>query len=108
MKFLFVVRSRGLDLRCNFKGKYSDTSCPLCSPPGVGVGNQRSDEPQPDTQCHLLDCPLLSDGNEMTSQAVHYSGIFDDDEDTQAMATILLMSKYNKRRRLLCQTADTS
>ena len=37
MKFLFAARSRGLDLRCNFKGKYPDTNCPLCSPLSVGV-----------------------------------------------------------------------
>ena len=108
MKFLFAARSRGLDLRCNFKGKYPDTNCPLCSPLSVGAGPERSDEPQPDTQCHLLACPLLSDGTDMTSQTVQYSGSFDDDEDTQAMTAILLMNKYEERRRLLRQTADTS
>ena len=45
-KFLFMVRSRMLEVRKNFEGKHTNTLCPLC-------------EVEPDTQQHLLVCEEL-------------------------------------------------
>ena len=47
-KFTFAARSRMIDLRCNYKGQYSDSDvlCPLC-------GKEEDNQP------HLLVCEEL-------------------------------------------------
>ena len=93
-KFLFQLRSRMLFLRENYSHTHKDTFCPLCSKAG------QTGERFRDTQEHLLTCTLLHVVSEISETGLEYRDIYGTDLAKQAKMTILLESKYRKRKQL--------
>ena len=88
-KFLFQARTRMLDVKCNFKNKYSGNQleCPLkCS--------------LEDTQEHLLLCKKL-DLKQITEQLPQYEDLFSEDMNKQLKAGKILEERYKRRKKLL-------
>ena len=100
-KFLFQTRSRMLNFCVNYKGKFTDLYCQLCSYPG-------SRQYEYDQQPHLLTCPVLSSGTDVVCSTVQYDNIFSEDDILQSETTIILMDKYQQRNQLLSQLPDTN
>ena len=61
-KFIFSARTRMLDVRSNFKNKYSDLKCPNCK--------------EEDSQPHLLSCEKLVSQSSIISELPKYENIF--------------------------------
>ena len=79
-RFAFAVRSRGLDLRNNFKAGKSDLNCRLC-------------KENLEDQAHLLVCPALSKVGTQTSQP-HYSDMFSQNIGELKLITKHLLDKF--------------
>ena len=80
-RFAFAVRSRGLDLRYNFKAGKSDLNCRLC-------------KKNLEDQKHLLTCPALSNvGSTQTSQP-SYGDMFSQNIEDLRQITKLLHDKF--------------
>ena len=60
-KFIFLLRSRMLDVKCNFRGRYqhSNTLCPVCMT-------------AEDSQAHILACRELDDVNQLVTWLPKY------------------------------------
>ena len=89
VKFLFLARSRMLNVKNNFKSGNSDHFCPVCL-----------DQNENDTQKHLLNCKML-DTNELVSEISEYEDIFSNDTDKQFRITSVLMDRFSRRKKLL-------
>ena len=83
-----------LFLRDNYHHMFKDYSCPLCAKPGQNIDSLC------DTQQHLLQCILLNSNSELIDSNMHYDDIYEYDIIKQAKVTILLESKYKKRKQL--------
>ena len=59
-KFVFMLRSRMMDVRMNYYGQHADTLCPLC-------------DSERDTQEHLLVCTELATSNSVVLLVKHLS-----------------------------------
>jgi hypothetical protein len=64
-KYIFLLRSRMLDVKCNYRGRYihSNTLCPVC-------------KKEEDTQAHILVCAQLNVEDEIVSKTVEYHHLF--------------------------------
>ena len=62
-KFVFMLRSRMMDVRMNYYGQHADTLCPLC-------------DSERDTQEHLLVCTELATSNSVVSETPEYKELF--------------------------------
>ena len=88
-KFLFQMRSRMLDVKCNFKNNHSDLSCPLCSL-------------KEDDQKHILECPvLLQNIKDVAIETVNYDDIFEDDIYKQAKILRIFINLWKKKKIML-------
>ena len=88
-KFLFLLRSRMVEVKTNFRNKYSDVLCPVC---------KLSD----DTQQHLFECSeLLKNMNILISNDIQYSHIFSENTDKQKAALRLFKSMWKEREKIL-------
>ena len=90
MKFLFLVRNRMLDLKVNFKGKYTDTLCPCCSL-------------EEDSQQHLLDCSKLTIDGVVVDNLPEYEQLFSEDVTEQIQIARMIKQKFNMRNKLVNQ-----
>ena len=90
-KFTFSIRSRMLDIRTNFRGKYmdSDTLCPVCV----------MDE---DTQQHLLVCDMLCDPNSLVTSIPCYDELFGENLEKKLNISRILKQHYKKRKDIIC------
>ena len=87
-KFIFLARSRMLDVRNNFRNKYSDTSCPNC--------NSALDD-----QEHLLACTKLVDGVELVDGIVNYENIFLSKLEDVLQVSRILKANFKKRKDII-------
>ena len=83
-KFLFLLRCRMLDVKCNYRGSHTDTLCPVC-------------EMAEDTQQHVLDCPGLDEGNEMVNKLLRYDDLFCEELETNAIILRVMKTRFKKR-----------
>ena len=91
-KFIFALRSRMVDIRCNFRGQYqdSDTLCPVC----------HSEE---DTQPHMLLCEDLLERNAVVLDTPQYEHLFGQDLRKKLEVSMILKKHFKKRKELLKQ-----
>ena len=89
-KFTFAARSRMIDLRCNYKGQYSDSDvlCPLCGK-------------EEDSQPHLLVCEELPEEDALVEHTPAYSQLFGDSLDEMNQISRILERQYRKRKAKL-------
>ena len=93
-KFLFTVRSRMLFVRSNFNHMYKDVFCQLCSK------TEQLKERFCDSQQHLLTCLFLNCSLSICEPGIKYEDIFHSDIIKQEKITILLESRYQKRKQI--------
>ena len=89
-KFIFLLRSRMLDLAANFPNKFQTKYCPLCQ-----------DGTNLDTQEHLMHCPQVVDENQLTNKVLNYEGLFCEDVATQIQISSIIQENYKKRIKKL-------
>ena len=77
-----------LDVRCNYKGSYTCTLCPVC-------------EQFEDTQSHLLICDKLADTHTMVDTLPVYSNLFGDNLLEKVSVSRILQSQLAKRKEVL-------
>ena len=87
---LFKFRVRQIDVKCNYKNKYLDLKCDLCT------SNSQDD------QYHLLECAYLIENceNLANNTTIEYEDIFSDDIEKQFKAAKLLFEVWEKRIEL--------
>ena len=87
---LFQLRVRQTDVKCNYKNKYLNHNCDLCT------SNEK------DEQYHLLHCDFLIKNckNLADNITVEYEDIFEDKEK-QFKAVKLLFEVWEKRKELI-------
>lgn len=91
VKMLFMIRSRMVDVKINFRNKYADTLCPVCKTVGVE-----------DSQEHVMECvQLLNNKNILANREIKYSHIFDSDVRKQIAATRMFYCLWNERKKIL-------
>ena len=86
-KFLFTLRSRMLDIKCNYRGKYSDVICPSC----------KQDD---DTQQYLLVCSSLNMDGVVAGSLPDYNDLFSENLSKQVQLSSILKACYDKRIKL--------
>ena len=89
-KYLLAkLRTRMTEVKINFRGKYEDLLCPLCTT-------------QQDNQSHLLYCNVLIENCQELSdnQEVEYEDIFSS-KDKQIIAVKLLSKIWEVREKLM-------
>ena len=91
VKMLFMIRSRMVDVKINFRNKYADTLCPVCKTVGVE-----------DSQELPMECvQLLNNKNILANREIKYSHIFDSDVRKQIAATRMFYCLWNERKKIL-------
>ena len=85
-KFLFMLRCRMIDVRCNYRGKYTDTLCPLC------VKGEYS-------QPHLLVCEKLGENTDIVTDIPEYETIFQYDLEQKMNTSRILKTQFDKRKK---------
>ena len=88
-KFIFLLRTRMLDVRINYRNRYKDIRCPNC-------------EDFPDDQAHLLLCTKLCSGTSVANRPTpDYDNIFNTDLGKMVEVSRLIHSNFKKRKQLL-------
>ena len=87
-KFIFMLRTRMLDIKSNYQGKYSNLNCPIC-------------DSQQDTQQHLLQCQKLKDENEIIKQIPDYDDLFGANLDSKIMISRIIKLRFQERNNIL-------
>ena len=88
-KFIFLVRTRMLDVKSNFKNKYHDVTCPNCT--------------EEDTQSHLLFCDKLVGGSSIVREVPNYSDIFESNLEKIVKVTRIMSNNFKLRNQLKTQ-----
>ena len=88
-KFIFLVRTRMLDVKANFKNKYHDVKCPNCS--------------EEDTQSHLLFCDKLVGDSSIVKEVPKYSDIFGNNLEEILKVTRIMSQNFKLRNQLKLQ-----
>ena len=86
-KFMFALRSRMLELKENYRGKFWDNIFPCC-------------HEHEDTQEHLLDCEILNSKNSMVSSLPVYHDLFSGKLEKQVQVCRILKHRLNLRKKL--------
>ena len=90
---LFALRARMTEVKCNFRNKYNDLSCPICMDPS-----------SEDSQLHLLHCKTLLRGeNVLVKNKLSYTDIHSSDVQRQAIIVRMFEALLRKRRKILSQ-----
>ena len=76
-KYIFLLRSRMVDVKANYKGKYFDYLCTECGK-------------EEETQQHVLECSKLIGKNEMLTYIPNYYDIFSKEVEEQLYVTRIL------------------
>ena len=85
-KFLFQLRTRMVDVKTNYEGKYKDLMCPACNL-------------VEDTQSHLLECVKLSD-KDLVDKVPEYDDLFSKDLKTKVITSRILRQRYHRRKEI--------
>ena len=94
-KFIFMLRTRMLDIKSNYQGKYSNLNCPIC-------------DSQQDTQQHLLQCQKLKEENEIVKQMPDYDDLFGANLDSQLMINRIIKLRFQKRNKIVMEIKSRS
>jgi hypothetical protein len=86
-KFLFLSRTRMLQVGANFKGSNPNPVCPLC-------------KSSYDSQNHLLVCPILIKNNEICKEIPNYDDLFCQNLTKMSQIAKILSEKYKKRTKM--------
>ena len=86
-KYLFTLRSRMLDIKCNYRGKSSDILCPSC-------------KQEDDTQQHLLVCSSLNIDGVVAGSLPDYNDLFSENLSKQVQLSSILKAFYHERIKL--------
>ena len=92
-KFIFHARTRMLDVKENFRNRYSNeraqTTCALgCT--------------EPDTQQHLLFCKILDNHNMIEkNEQPKYQDLFSENSQKQLVVAVILQNRFMKRRNMI-------
>ena len=89
MKNIFYIRSRNLQLKCNFPLQYSDRKCIVAECDGE------------DSQIGLFTCNYFAGDNTNMHFQVKYEDIFSSNVPMQAAVMNILMERYERRLLLL-------
>ena len=85
-KFLFLLRTRMLDVKTNFRNHHSDLSCPLC---GLWEDDQK----------HNLECSvLLKNIPDVATEKPNYDDIFADDVLKQMKILRIFMKLWKTKK----------
>ena len=76
-KYIFLLRSRMVDVKANYKGKYFDYLCTECGK-------------EEETQQHVLECSKLIGKNEMLTYIPNYYDIFSEEVEEQLYVARIL------------------
>ena len=92
-KFIFHARTRMLNVKENFRNRYSNekaqTNCALGCP-------------EPDSQQHLLVCNKLDNQNMIEKeQQPEYQDLFSESSQKQSMVALILQDRFLKRRNMI-------
>ena len=89
-KFIFLLRSRMLDVKCNYRGRYlhSNTLCPVC-------------KKEEDTQAHILVCAELNVENEIVTKTVEYNDLFSEKLADKLSVAQVIKERYKRRNKIL-------
>ena len=83
-KFMFLIRTRMLDIKSNFRNGHSDFSCQLC-------GENLDQE-------HILECKtLLENNSDILQGKIEYSDIFHEDIPKQTRILRIFRNLWKKR-----------
>ena len=90
-KMLFRIRSRMVDVKMNFKNKYTDTLCPVCKTVGIN-----------DSQEHVLECPqLFKKQNILVNSDILYSHLFGSELKKKTTALRMFIVLWDERKEML-------
>ena len=84
-KFIFLVRTRMLDIKANFQNSHANMLCIAC---------KEEDE----TQEHLLQCKVLSDENTVVEELPEYGNLFGENLEKQITVAQILNTNFKKRK----------
>ena len=89
-KFIFLLRTRMLEVKCNYKGRYqnTDTLCPVC-------------KNHEDTQQHILDCKYLDGENQLILGCANYEKLFSDNLSDKLEIARIIRSRFKRRKEIL-------
>ena len=87
-KFAFHLRSRMIDVRCNYSSSYSHLHCPLC---------KKSE----DNQEHLLNCEKLAEEKVISNGEINYQQLFERNIGKQEMVVKILKKSFENRKSIL-------
>ena len=90
-KLLFQLRSRMVEVKVNFRNKYSDLKCPACKVDG-----------EEDSQQHIFSCiKLLKECKILVDNNIIYSDIFHKNIEKKAAAVRLFQYLWSARIKIL-------
>ena len=90
-KFLFLLRTRMLDVKINFRNHHSDLCCPLC---GTSEDDQK----------HNLECSvLLQNITDVATEKTNYDDIYVNNISKQVKILRIFMKLWKKKKNLMKQ-----
>ena len=87
-KFIFLLRTRMLDIKTNYRNKYSDVICPIY-------------KSADDEQAHLLACKELTEGMELVDPTIKYENLFYSNLEEILKVSRMIQSKFKRRKDLI-------
>jgi hypothetical protein len=92
-KFIFLVRTRMLDVKANFKNKYrNNVKCANCD--------------EEETQAHLLFCSKLVAGSSIVKEPPKYENVFSSNIEDILPVTRLMSQNFKLRNKLMSQEVN--
>ena len=96
-KFMFLLRSRMLDVSANYPSKSASKFCPLCR-----------DEESLDTQEHLFSCINVISEHKLIRNIPMYSDIFGEDVDKMVEVATIMKENFRRRKDILKKKSISS
>jgi hypothetical protein len=87
-KFIFLLRTRMLDVKINYRNKHSDIKCPNC-------------DSAVDDQAHLLVCSKLVGHMDLATTHTKYENIFLSNVEDILEVSRVIQTNFQKRKNLL-------
>ena len=87
-EFIFLLRTRMLDIKTNYRNKYSDVICPIC-------------KSADDEQAHLLVCKELTQGTELVDPTMKYENFSYTNLEEILKVSRMIQLKFKRRKDLI-------
>ena len=85
VQFTFLIRSRMLDIKGNYKTQHTDMLCPVCGK-------------HEDSQAHLMVFEELNERNTVVAQTPEYSSLFGPSLGKLVQISSIIRENYSKRK----------